>query len=170
MITQERIRELFEYREDENGGWLYRRKSRGGKLAGTKVGAKHHRNGYYTVKITKDQYYLHRLIWIYHNGSIPEGYQIDHKDRDKSNNRIENLRPATNSQNQMNGFLSTKNTSGVKGVHWHSQRRKWYAYIMIDGKRLYLGYFDTFEDAVAARLTAEKLYFGDYSFNKASAF
>jgi hypothetical protein len=92
----------------------------------------------------------HRVIWALVTGKWPK-HDLDHHDRDPGNNRFENLREATNGQNRQNEDLSSRNTSGVKGVRWHKLAEKWQARI----DRLHLGLFDTFRDACIARFDAE---------------
>lgn len=93
------------------------------------------------------------------------GEFIDHINHNVSDNRKTNLRSVTKSQNSMNNKLRQDNTSGVTGVYWHKQTNKWCAYIDVASKRIYLGEFDNFEDAVKARKEAEEKYFGEYSYN-----
>ena len=80
--------------------------------------------------------YLHRILL----GDDPR--QVDHIDGDGLNNRRSNLRWATHAENQRNSRRAVTNTSGFKGVHWHARDRRWLAQIMLDGRRLHLGYFD----------------------------
>jgi hypothetical protein len=87
----------------------------------------------------------------------------DHKNRNRADNRKENLRNATRQENARNTSLSSKNTSGYKGVSWKKDKKKWKAYITIGHKQIHLGYFDNKDDAVKARLEAEREYFGDFS-------
>ena len=101
---------------------------------------------------------MHRVIM-----ANPEGYQIDHINGDKYDNRRCNLRLATNSQNQMNKKVPKNCSSGVTGVRWKKQADKWSALLIENGKRHHLGYFDTKEDAVSVRKQAEKHYFGEYA-------
>lgn len=91
--------------------------------------------------------------------------EIDHIDGNRLDNRRSNLRICTRSKNALNKGLMRNNTSGVTGVSWHKQHQKWYAYIQIDHKRIYLGLFDNFDSAVKARLNAEKQYFKEFSRN-----
>lgn len=92
----------------------------------------------------------HRAIWELFNGLIPDGMDIDHINRDRTDNRIENLRLATRSQNCHN----TK----AKGYSWNKSREKFVAYISTMGKTIYLGAFDNEEDARGAYLEAKGAY------------
>jgi hypothetical protein len=89
---------------------------------------------------------LHRAIWEYHNGPIPFGSQIDHIDRDPLNNRIENLRLCSQNQNQINSKIPANNTTGYKGV-LKTPSGKFQARLGYNGKKLYLGLFDTAQEA-----------------------
>lgn len=106
---------------------------------------------------------LHRLIMNCNNTNL----DIDHIHGKQSryDNRKSNLRIATKSQNNMNKGLRSHNTSGVTGVCWVVRDSKWNARITINKKRINLGYFDCFDDAVKARKEAEEKYFGKYSYD-----
>jgi hypothetical protein len=159
MITQQRLHELFEYRD----GTLIRKVGRNvGKVAGTFDRSK----GYFRLTTDRNNnihHYVHRLIFIYHNGNLTEGFQIDHIDGDRTNNRIENLREATGSQNMQNAKIPSNNKSGVKGVSWHKIYKKWQVYIMIKGKRLFFGRYDTLEEATAVAEKARNELHGDFA-------
>ena len=95
---------------------------------------------------------------------------VDHKkhgtmDEFKYDNRKENLRKVTRSRNNQNIHKRKDNTSGVTGVTWHKKQNAWYASISVDKKRISLGYFNDFKEAVIARKAAEEKYFGEYSFD-----
>lgn len=92
---------------------------------------------------------------------------IDHKygNASRYDNRKSNIRIVTPSQNGMNKPLLKNNTSGVTGVSFNKRKQKWESYITVNNKRKGLGYFDNFEDAVAARKEAEEKYFGEYSYD-----
>ena len=81
--------------------------------------------GYRIVQIDGKLYRVHRIIWEMFNGSIPDGIEIDHINNIKDYNRIDNLRLATHNKNQHNRKLNNNNTSGVKGVNFHSQAGLW---------------------------------------------
>lgn len=110
------------------------------------------RDGYIRVRLHKRGYPVHCIIWEMHNGPIPKGYQIDHIDHVRSNNRLNNLRLVTCKENQRNQKLHKRNTSGFSGIYWEKAMNKWRVRIMGDsGVRLNIGYFENKDDAVAAR-------------------
>ena len=110
--------------------------------------------GYRRGRIFGKDYIAHRVIWARQTGEWPKAL-VDHKDTDRSNNRWDNLRQATHSQNQWNKRLSLANTSGFKGVSLHKRAGKWQATISLNGKQRHLGYFDSPEQA-AHRVSAER--------------
>lgn len=87
----------------------------------------------------------------------------DHIDRNTFNNRRNNLRPASSTENARNGTIGSNNTSGVIGVYWHSRDNIWNARIGVDGNSIYLGEFINKDDAIRARLNAEVKYFGEFA-------
>jgi hypothetical protein len=91
----------------------------------------------------------HRLAWFITHGALPVA-EIDHINQDKADNRITNLRDVPKALNQRNGTRKGNNTSGVPGVTWHKQRGKWCAQCNLDGKRHYLGSYDSIIDAERA--------------------
>lgn len=114
--------------------------------------------GYAHVSILGKQYRAHRVAWMLHYGSWPNG-QIDHIDGVKNNNRIENLREATAAENQRNKPKNKNNTSGFKGVSRHKQTGKWAAVICLNGKQQHLGVYATPEAAHEAYCeAAERLH------------
>jgi len=154
-IKQSELRTLFAY--DPATGELIRRISCPPAVKGQKVGTLN-RAGYLVCAIRRKQYRVSRLIWMMHFGDIPKGKQIDHIDRNRLNNRIENLRLVTPSQNSQNRTYRA-NKTGVVGVSWYSPERRWNAQIGINGRLIYLGRFKTFVEAVDARKAAEQKYY-----------
>lgn len=116
--------------------------------------------GYIYTNDKNKQIYLHRLIL----NLSQKNTMVDHINHNKLDNRRDNLRIVTNSQNQMNRDKPCNNTSGVKGVYWHKNQQKWQANIQINGTLYYLGLFDKKEDAIRTRLDAEKFLFGGYNY------
>jgi hypothetical protein len=96
-----------------------------------------------------------------HYGEIPD--VIDHIDGDTRNNRIENLRTATRSQNSMNCKMRKSNTSGVKGVYWHRTASAWTASIRVSKVLTHLGTFADRFDAICARKSAEAKHYGEFA-------
>lgn len=115
-----------------------------------------------SVKIDGKPYKLHRLAWLFITGSWPEG-DVDHRDGDPHNNAWANLRLATNQQNQYNGNRRRNNTSGFKGVCWDKPVRRWRATIAHNRKSVFLGHYDTPEEAAAAYAGGAKLYAKEFA-------
>lgn len=152
-LTQERLKELLDY-DPKTGVFRWRATGRGRK---TKVGSDLMSRGYLQICVDGRRYYAHRLAWLYTHGTLPRGY-ADHVNRDTTDNRAENLREATPSQNMQNRGANKNNTSGHRGVSWRKDCSRWAATIMIDRKHHRLGLFVDLADAVAARKAAELLY------------
>ena len=110
--------------------------------------------GYVHIKLKGQMYVAHRIAWALSHGDAG-AYDIDHINRIKSDNRICNLRLATRSENCQNVGIKRHNKSGVSGVFWHSQSRKWEASIRINGVSKTIGRFHSKEDAIHARLVTE---------------
>lgn len=87
----------------------------------------------------------------------------DHRDKNTLNNRRENLRECTTSQNAANRRIQQSNTSGFVGVSWHRQHRKWMARITVSGRRFHLGLFAKCHDAAKAYDFAAIKYFGEFA-------
>lgn len=107
-------------------------------------------------------YLAHRVIWAMQTGAWPKE-QIDHIDRDKSNNKIENLRESSISQNGANRTSKPNSSSGYLGVYWSKQEKKWIASIRKGGKRFHLGRFDCEEDAARAYDTMAIIKHGQFA-------
>ena len=103
---------------------------------------------------------LHRLVM-----NAQKGEQVDHKDHGVNDCRKYNLRKCTVSQNQMNKKIQKNNTSGVTGVCWNESRSNWKAYISLNKKKITLGYFKDFNEAVKVRREAENIYHKEYAYN-----
>ena len=105
---------------------------------------------YPVIMVDEQRYLEHRLIWIYFNGDIPKGCVVDHIDRDRSNNRIENLRAITQKENTWN--------RAVKGYHFSNRAKKYIAKIKVHRKTIGLGFYDTAIEARKAYLEGKKKY------------
>ena len=124
-----------------------------GKPLGTVVGQLPDK-GYIVITLFGTTYQAHRLAWLHYYGQFPEK-QIDHIDHDRTNNKLSNLRESSLHTNMKNKSLYTTNTTGYSGVTPHGDF--WLARIGVNGTKVLLGSFRTFEEAVAARKAAEKL-------------
>lgn len=156
------LSERYEYVD----GVLYRKTAGGGEKVGGVVGYDHVSNGrpYRRACFNKKHYYLHQIIFVMHYGTLPD--RIDHIDGDSLNNRIENLRPASQSENIANSRLSKSNTSGFKGVvldRGTKTREVWIAQIGFNSKCIRLGRYQTKEDAAFAYAEASTKLFGEFS-------
>ena len=151
MLTQEEVQRHMGY---EDGKLFWRISPNNRAPVGAEVGTLRS-DGYRQVKFRGTRYLTHRLIVLYHHGYLPEN-QIDHINRVRDDNRIENLREVTRSCNMRNSGLQTNNTSGIKGVCWDKRRKKWYARIKVKSKKRNLGYHTTKLEAACHRLAAEQ--------------
>lgn len=113
------------------------------------------RDGYIMFQIRGKQYRAHRAAWAIYFGEWPDS-TLDHINGFRDDNRLCNLRLVTDVENARNCKIPSNNTSGAAGVSWSDVSRKWSAYIGKDGKKLHLGFFRTFDEAVACRSGAEK--------------
>ena len=164
MITQAELKERFDYREDGN---LIRRYAvpGNGNFAGSVVGFRPKRldnrnNRYVTTTIAGKHYTLHRLIYLYHHGVMPD--QLDHINGNSLDNRIENLRPCVTFENTCNRARFKNNTSGYKGVSWNARNKRWFAYVDVRKNRTNIGYFDTVEEAAQAAAQVRTKLHGDF--------
>ncbi|MDH4318517.1 MAG: HNH endonuclease [Desulfobulbaceae bacterium] len=149
MITQARVKELFVYKDGDLVRAVPCQGARVGEVSGF-MGEK----GYRHIRADGRIYKHHRLVWLWHNGYLPEN-DLDHIDHDRTNNRIENLREASRSCNMRNS-KQRKSSSGVKGVSWSKRERGWRAQIMIAGRTISLGYHEDLLEACCHRLAAEQ--------------
>jgi hypothetical protein len=151
MLTQERVKSLFDYRD----GTLYWRRSRGTAKAESEAGSVGSSHGYMATRFDGKLHLNHRLIFLYHNGYMPEN-NVDHIDRNKLNNNINNLREVSQSCNMRNSSQPITNRSKVKGVHWCNRDSRWVAQITKGKTRVRLGSFTDFAEVVAYRLASEQ--------------
>jgi len=141
MITQEQVLDAFVYRDGKVYWNLSKQRITKGNEAGSTL-----KNGYRHIYFNGKWIYTHRLVFLMHHGYLPE--RLDHVNGNPSDNRIENLRPATQSQNMWNRAISKNNTSGIKGVS--KFKNKWKACVMKNYKLIYLGLYNTIEEAKKA--------------------
>ena len=137
MVTLEKLRKLFTYKD---GVFIRNYNINSRALKDTPV-SKIGSGGYVCVNIDKKVYLVHRLVWFYHYGVWPD--TIDHIDRNKQNNKIENLRSVSQLYNNLNRSAHVDGKSKYKGVSKKPHMNKWRATIKVAGMHLHLGYFDT---------------------------
>lgn len=119
----------------------------------------------YLITRLKDNSKLlfHRLIFFRSVENTLNDKTIDHASRDKYDCRKQNLRICTLSQNAQNQSIPKNNTSGIIGVNYSSNDKKWRAYVCVDKKYISLGYYNNKIDAIKARLNGEKIYYKEYA-------
>jgi hypothetical protein len=150
-ISQEKVLELFYYKD----GNLYHRNN--DKPAGSV--AKNHR--YARVVIKQKSHKLHRLVFLYHHGYLPD--IVDHINGNRYDNRIENLREANTYQNRQNSRTYSTSKSGVKNVYWCKKMNKWRVSFSINGKRKTFGSYVDLEEAKQVATSMRDKYFKDFA-------
>ena len=154
LPNKEYLQSIFEYHD----GQLFRKVDCKSFKKGMKVGWVG-KNGYFCTDVNGVRYRLHRLIYQFHYGNCPEF--LDHIDCNKSNNKIENLRPATSKQNSANRKITKTNKLGLKGVCF--DKKKYKASIKINGKSIHIGTFNDPNIAHFAYCKKAKELFGEFS-------
>lgn len=154
MITAERLKTILDY-DIKTGVFTWKINSGKAKVGSVAGGLTS--KGYVRIKVFDRKIFAHQLAWMYVNGEFPNG-PIDHINRIKKDNRIENLRVVTVSQNNQNSEISKKNTSGLKGVSRCRNTGKWRAQIRAFGINKSIGYFDTAQAAHEAYCKAASVF------------
>lgn len=150
--SPEVLNKFFEY--CPGTGQLKNKIDRGASRKGQVVG-RPDKKGYLRINFLGSSIPAHRAAWTIFYGSIPRG-QIDHKNLNKSDNKIENLRIASNSQNAMNRKIGASNTSGYKGVYWNKWSKRWIAVVRKNGVYVFRKGFSCLEDAAKAAEIARR--------------
>jgi hypothetical protein len=163
-LTAERVRELLDY-NPETGEFTW--KPRPGspifntRFAGKRAGCPD-AHGYIQIMVDCCNYKAHRLAWLWVHGTLPADKEVDHRDRNRANNRIRNLRLATRQEQVAN--TGARKPGHPKGCHWSKRDQKWMAAIYVAGRKKSLGAFCRLEDAQAARFQAEAKYHGEFAY------
>jgi len=156
IISQKYLHEIFDYKDGE----LYWKKRTSIRITiGKKVGCLSKDGRIYT-RINKKLIAIHRVIFAWHHGYFPK--IVDHIDKNPLNNKIENLRKATISQNACNSKLMSNNKSGIKGVCWHKAAKKWHATVVV-GKFKISGFFEKLSDAEIYIKKMREIHHGEFA-------
>jgi hypothetical protein len=165
-ITRARLREVLDY-GPEAGIFRWKMRLSDNTHVGDVAGSMSSR-GYIQIRIDGVLYSAHRLAYLYVHGYLPK--EVDHRNTVRSDNRIDNLRASTRSQNTANSGVRSDNTSGYKGVSKDKRSGKWWAHIKVNGKHFSLGRFTDIKDAAVAYRSAAVHHFGEFArFETASA-
>lgn len=132
------------------------------KHAGNQAFTSRNEDGHMMTILDYVLYTAGRIIWKWVTGKDPVE-QVDHKNRDPSDNRWVNLREASAAQNARNRSIPANNTSGRVGVYFYKPTKNWKASIRIQKQQVHLGTFDTKEEAMQARAVAERLHYGEFT-------
>jgi hypothetical protein len=160
-VSKDRLRELFVI--DLENGRLVRKKACGCGRAGAHAGYSN-KVGYRIISVDNIEYFEQNLIWFLAYGSWPPaGYELDHKNRKKWDNRPSNLRLATRSQNNANMTPGKNNTTGYRGVYPSHQKGKYCVQVTKDGKCHSLGTYKTVEEAAKVASEARQKLFGEFA-------
>lgn len=158
-LTAKTLRKILSY-DPLTGEWRHLTNGNGFKIGWSAGGLC--TNGYWYIGINRRRYCAHRLAWLYMTGRWPRN-EIDHINRDKSDNRFVNLREATHHENSANAAARKNNKSRFKGVRKHKDGRRWSAAIIYRGRQKWLGLFDSAEDAAAAYTAAADTFYGEFA-------
>jgi len=149
--TYRRVNKLLSY-DPLTGVFTWKIARMRGHVPGAVAGSPG-RDGYWTIMVDGKAYKAHRLAWLLHTGRWPKK-QIDHINRVRDDNRIENLLEANKSENQINSAMYRNNKSGYRGVYFSKQANKWQAQLRRNNKKTHIGYFATAKEASKAREAA----------------
>lgn len=150
-----KLRERLQY-DPNTGLWVWLKSPRGGWV-GRPAGSLDAK-GYWIIKIDGQSYKSSRLAYLYMIGEWPTE-EMDHIDGKSWNDCWVNLRPASRTENNQNRQMRQDNKSGVIGVFWNNARHKWQAQI----GQTYLGLYESYDEAVAARDAAAKVIHGEFA-------
>ena len=148
--------ETFHYQN----GVLYWKKPGQKRVVGAMAG--HIRpDGYFRVRFAGKSHQRSRIVWLMHHGYMTD-LEIDHINRVRNDDRIENLREANHFENTQNRGLAKNSTTGHTGVYYNKRDKTWFARVFMDGEHLHVGCFKNKEDAIAARAEKAKKLRGEF--------
>lgn len=162
MLKHSRLLEVLHY-DPLSGVFTWRIRRGGSAIVGSIAGGLNS-DGYLQIKIDGVLYKAHRLARFYVNGVMPgDDVEIDHRNRIRTDNMFSNLREADDSQTACNRSTRSDNSSGVPGVNWNTEAGKWRVRVQKNGKRLLVGDFVDFDEAVAAREVVVNAWHGEFA-------
>ena len=149
-------------RYDPDTGEFWWKESRSGRRMDQPAGTIS--NGYRRIWIDGVNYSGHQLAWLFVRGRWPP-HHLDHADQDRSNNRIGNLRPTNYARNRMNTGPNRNSTSGFRGVTFYKRqtRKPWGASLKVNGQPIYLGVYETREEAAHAYDRKAREVYGEHA-------
>ena len=160
MLTFERANELFHY-EPSSGKLFWKKKTAQRIKVGDEAGCVHKSTGYIQIRVDNKLYTLHRIAILLATGVYDKTVQVDHINHDRSDNRLENLRVVSRAENMRNKSKQNTNKTGITGVRITYTRKgtkRYTANIVYNYKPIFLGNYDTLEEAATARAEAEIKY------------
>lgn len=160
MLTQSVLRQRLHY-SPRTGVFTWTGVGCGRRVKKGDIAGSVWSTGYRRISLSRRAYGEHRLAFLYMTGRFPT--QVDHRNRNKKDNRWSNLREATASQNGANRRFSRNNTSGFKGVTFHKGTSKWQAGRRFGEKFVHLGLFETREEAAMAYQRAMQKTYGVFA-------
>ena len=156
-LSKEFLCNLFDYRDGE----IYYKISRSRNKAGSKAGAYRKHDNAYQVTINGKHYLIHRIVFMMHHGYFPE--MIDHIDGNRANNKIENLREATHSQNAHNAKLRCDSAIGKKNIRYIKRDSLWRVDVQVNKNRIYCGSYKDLELAELVAMEARNKFHGQFA-------
>jgi hypothetical protein len=160
LVTHERLKELLSY-DPETGVFTWNVRRRNQVTAGDDAGSLLNR-GYTRIMIDGKRYTRSRLAWLYVHGVWPKEF-IDHKNGNRADDRLSNLREATRAENNRNSRRPPNSSSGLRGVTWRKDSKLWEARIRNGERRIFLGRFKTGEEAHKAYCEAAYKLHGEFA-------
>jgi hypothetical protein len=160
-MTKDTLHFLFDYREGKLF-WKNKTHPKSNRKIGVEAGT--WSNGYRVVHIDKNPYYIHKLIYLYHHGYIPE--VVNHIDENSGNNKIENLRPATFAQATQSSPKRARNKLGIKNVHFNEKSKRYHVSIRANKKDIFIGSYENLDSANSAAINARNKYHGNFANHK----
>jgi len=160
-MKQEDVKHWLWY-QPATGVFRWRYGSHNRKVKPWDIAGRFDDKGYVNITLRGKTYKAHRLAWLYMTGHFPSSL-LDHKNRNKSDNRFENLRQANKTQNNWNTSIRSDNKSGIKGVHFCKTWQRWIASVRVNGVRHHVGRFATIEEAQKSVTEFRSKHHGEYA-------